>query len=347
MPDARCQFTSEELKAVVRLFGVGKLRQATALRRGSRRNPKLLVDTSTGRFVLKRRSASIRSRHRINRAHHVQQALAERNFPVPRLIVPQDGDEGCVAYNDRLYELFEYVDAEGYDGSLEATLEVGRTLGQLHAILAELPERPPAPVGNYHNRDPVRNALTSIPGSIDSHESVVGREAELLSLVQRLYDLYDAAAGRAAQAGFELLPGQLIHADWHPGNLLFREAKVVAVVDFDSLRLGPRALDVANGLLQFSILGGTDETATWPDHFDTTRMRRFVLGYGEENPITEPETSILVPLMTEALIAEAVGPIAATGWFGRLPGFGFLKMIERKVRWLEGNTDSLAEAFAS
>ena len=112
------------------------------------------------------------------------------------------------------------------------------------------------------------------------------------------------------------------------------------------MHAGPRALDVANGLLQFSILGGTDETATWPEFFDTTRMRRLIMGYQTHVPTTARDVRLFLPLMTEALITEAVGPIVATGSFGRLPGFGFLKMIERKVRWLEANTAQLAASLA-
>jgi hypothetical protein len=50
---------------------------------------------------------------------------------------------------------------------------------------------------------------------------------------------------------------------------------------------------------------------------------------------------ILSALMIQALISEAVMPIAATGSFGRLEGFRFLQMICRKVRWLEQNGERL------
>src|SRR5690606_12962081 len=46
-------------------------------------------------------------------------------------------------------------------------------------------------------------------------------------------------------------------------------------------------------------------------------------------------------LMIEALIAESVIPVAATGSFARMEGFGFLQMVERKVRWLQAHADHL------
>ncbi len=46
-------------------------------------------------------------------------------------------------------------------------------------------------------------------------------------------------------------------------------------------------------------------------------------------------------LMCEAMIAEAVLPIAATGSFGRLDGFGFLVMVRKKVEWILENIKEL------
>jgi hypothetical protein len=39
--------------------------------------------------------------------------------------------------------------------------------------------------------------------------------------------------------------------------------------------------------------------------------------------------------MVEALIVESVIPIHKTGSFGRVRGSVFLKMVERKLNWLE------------
>jgi hypothetical protein len=45
--------------------------------------------------------------------------------------------------------------------------------------------------------------------------------------------------------------------------------------------------------------------------------------------------------MIEALIAESVIPIAATGQFGRMGGGDFLSMVQRKVRWIRERADQL------
>jgi hypothetical protein len=62
--------------------------------------------------------------------------------------------------------------------------------------------------------------------------------------------------------------------------------------------------------------------------------------------IAVPELQALPHLMIEALISEAVLPIAATGSFGRMQGFGFLRMVERKVRWLQLHASDIVGLMA-
>jgi len=50
--------------------------------------------------------------------------------------------------------------------------------------------------------------------------------------------------------------------------------------------------------------------------------------------------------MIETMIAEAVLPIAATGFFGHLHGTDFLLMIRRKAEWLNNNREQLTELIS-
>jgi hypothetical protein len=47
------------------------------------------------------------------------------------------------------------------------------------------------------------------------------------------------------------------------------------------------------------------------------------------------------------MIAEAILPVAATGFFGNLSGLDFLRMIQRKTEWLDENRDKLTQAIIS
>jgi hypothetical protein len=59
--------------------------------------------------------------------------------------------------------------------------------------------------------------------------------------------------------------------------------------------------------------------------------------------LSQAELRAIPWLMIEALIAEAVFPIAATGNFGRMEGVAFLQMVQRKIVWIQRAADHLVE----
>ena len=121
----------------------------------------------------------------------------------------------------------------------------------------------------------------------------------------------------------------------------------VAVLDFDSIRIAPPITDLANAMLQFSIIGGRPNPAEWPDYFDEHKLTDVLTGYREVIELDKNKLDSLLDLMIETMIAEAVLPIVATGFFGNLSGMDFLKMILRKAKWLEANEGKLAHAIIS
>lgn len=343
----RARFSPPELQEILRHYDLGTVRQATEFRRGSRRSPKLILETDRGRFLLKRRPWTPRTVQRVTLAHALQKHLAAFDFPLAPLVPTADTGETAIITSDGIYEMFVFVDSVPYRASLELTYHAGLTLARFHTDVATFTPPVPPPRNTYHDVNAVRTGLNAIPGSISSHESVIGQEAELLSLTAWLHDRYDEASERVAAAGIDRWPVQMIHSDWHPGNMLFSEHGVLAVVDFDSVRLAPRAIDLANAALQFSIVGGSRDVDAWPDFLDLSRLKRFLLGYDAVSAASPDEARALPWLMVEALIAEAVVPIAATGSFGRIQGFGFLKMIRRKVQWLLENMEHILAVLTS
>jgi homoserine kinase type II len=127
--------------------------------------------------------------------------------------------------------------------------------------------------------------------------------------------------------------------------MLFRHQRVVAVVDYDSARRSQRVVDVANGTLQFSMRAVRD-IERWPAEVDESRARHFLEGYKNQAPLDDDEWVCLPHLMVEALIAESVFPIAATGSFGHYQGFRFMKMVRRKVNWLRDNAERVSSLLA-
>jgi Ser/Thr protein kinase RdoA (MazF antagonist) len=337
----RERFSPSELAVVLSHYDLGVIESAKEFGRGSRRSPKLRLRTADGRYLLKRRAQGRDKPARVTFAHTLLWHLRQKAFPVPELLSTRDTGESMLIHQGGVYELFEYVAGEAYDASLPQTEHAGKTLARFHRAVADFQTAWQPPTGGYHDSAAVGTGLNAIPTTVSSHDSVIGREAELLSLTQELHERYDEAAETVNQLGFEQWEGWIVHGDWHPGNMLFRKNKVVVVLDFDSVRRNPAVVDVANGMLQFSILRGGDDPNRWPEFFDQTRMRRFLMGYASRVKLDADRRRAIPHLMIESLIAECVVPVAATGSLGQIPGFGVLQMVRRKVRWLLDNFERL------
>ncbi len=342
---ARQRFATEELAVVLSRYDLGVIESITTFERGSRRSPKVGIVSERGKFLLKRRAAERRSERRVALAHAVQRALKACDFPIAKLVPTRNGSDTFTRLGDETYELFEYVVGHEYGGEASQTRDAGRVLARFHEALRGFRVSADAPVGSYHDVNGVRTALHAIPKAISSHDSVSGQEAALLGVIQRLFDDYDRAADSINALDFPSLPIQIVHADWHPGNMLFKRDEIVAVIDYDSCRVAQRVVDVANGVLQFSLATG-GHPDHWPTSPDEVRLKAFLDGYLQSVTLSESERRCVPHLMIEALIGESVFPIARAGSFGRWTGYGFLRMIARKVGWLQSNDSSLCQLMA-
>jgi Ser/Thr protein kinase RdoA (MazF antagonist) len=339
----RDRFGAEELAICLSHYDLGILQSIHEFARGSRRAPKIVLQCEKGKFLFKRRSRGKEDLPKVAFTHEIQLSLAAQNFPLPHLLGTRDDNNSMLVLGNSIYEMFEFIEANSYDGSLEATSDAGRILGLYHKLLKSFRSEYDPPTGSYHNAAAIHQAIDNTIVSLPMETRPPGEVAR--QVVQKLHDAYGHCAQSAEDLGLGAWGPQIVHGDWHPGNMLFRERHVVAVVDYDAARLHQRVIDLANGALQFSIIGGGDAPSKWPDYVDQTRFKRFVRSYDSVNVISKLELRAIPYLMCEAMIAEAVLPIAATGSFGRLSGFPFLQMIQRKVQWALDNLDELASVL--
>src|SRR5688500_5281222 len=330
-------FAADLLAIVLSHFDIGVLESITEYPRGSRKAPKVLITSEQGKFLLKRRARGKDDAYKVAFSHAVQLYLASKQFPLPHLIGTKKDNNSMLQWRGTVYELFEYIPGQSYPQTLEATFDGGRVLSLYHKLLQDFRSEWQPSGASYHLAPSVEHGLKQIPSALTAADSAVG------PVLNFLLDSYRHAAQMASAIGLDAWPKQIVHADWHPGNMLFRDNRVVAVIDYDAARMQPRIIDAANGALQFSIIGGDDDINSWPDYIDESRYKRFLRGYDEVMLLSEAEMRTIPWLMIEALIAEAVFPIAATGQFGKLDGFGFLQMVQRKVYWMQRSADRLVE----
>jgi Ser/Thr protein kinase RdoA (MazF antagonist) len=333
--------TSAEIAAACALYDLGPIREVRPLPRGSALSPKALLATGRGVLVIKRRAPARSREHDIGFSHAIQSRLVAHGFPLPKLICARNG-RTFVRVGRHAYEIFEFVRGHRFGADAASARAAGEALALYHHLLASAmdhleaigyPMRRPT-TGLYHNTPDFDRRMTQVQlALIDPATGEVPHEAALLCA--RIDELYRHAADQAERLGVSTFPVQIIHGDWHPGNMLFQGSRVAAVLDHDSAGVGQRIGDIANGALQFS-LRATGAPEMWPAEPDRARLRAFMGGLdsGPGGPVSEPEVAAIPWLMLQALVIEGVTPVAATGGFAGRPPLGPLLMIERKAAWL-------------
>jgi homoserine kinase type II len=322
MTKGGANYTAGELAVVLSHYDIGIIQQIKSLAGGSKHAPKQIIISDKGKYFLKRRDVNKDTRTRIEFAHCVQNALLEKCFPVSQLVRTKNSNNSFLELENHIYELFEFAMGVRFDSRIELIEDAGIRLAIFHQILKDRQFASMSQRNSFHNSQTVREHLRKIG---DVH----------------LLEIYDESSANVNLFGFDKWPNQIVHGDWHPGNMLVAGDKISAVFDFDSLNIAPAVTDIANGVLQFSIIGGKSEPADWPDNLDEAKFSAFLTGYCHTEPISENELKAIPDLMIETLLAEAVLPIAATGSFSNFSGKDFLKMIERKCLWLKNNKHSL------
>lgn len=341
MADTRVRetFGTEELVCCLSHYDLGIVFSIREFARGSRRAPKVIVECEKGKFLFKRRNKGVEEIKKVAFTHEIQLRLAEQNFPLPHLLGTRNDNNSMLVLHDRIYEMQEYIVGSIYDGTPEATEQGGHALGLYHKLLADFQSDYEAVTASYHNAKAIYQAIGK---TAETLREKIQQDPRLGETIQFLQNSYYHCSRSVNQLGLRDWPMQIVHGDWHPGNMLFRDRLVAAVIDYDTARLQQRVIDLANGALQFSIIGGGENPLDWPAQLDLERFRRFLTGYDAVNVITTDELRAIPFLMCEAMIAEAAIPIAQTGVFGRFDGAAFLTMIRKKIQWIFDHVNELA-----
>jgi len=186
-----------------------------------------------GAGLVLRRYGPLRSDAAIGYEHAIVGQLRDRGWPVA-VPVPSDAGRLVVAAGGRRYSLFpRLAGRRGSPGRPRQPRELGRLLGRLHRDLAAVPVAGPPdafPPVLQMPADPAWQHLDALDDP--ALAGLIGRKLAEVRTAAR-----SAASGR---------PGvQLVHGDWHDGNILYQGGTVSGVLDFDFAHPDLPLVDVA------------------------------------------------------------------------------------------------------
>jgi Ser/Thr protein kinase RdoA (MazF antagonist) len=256
------------------------------------RNESLFVNTGQGKKVLKqyKRTTLLPA---IIHEHSILRHLAEVGFPAPRLVSTCAG-ETVVCHGRDNYALFDQIEGglqyHNYwwlpSQTRRFIMLAGEVLAVLHRTLAGFVPEGHNPNGfRSHTKDRWRDLGWYVNRLRDCTENSRGLDSEAPRAVTGwLVQQAEGVENRLGQLDRTLkeadLPRSIIHADYGPYNLLFRQDALVAVLDFEVARLDWRITEFVYAFPRFahSRLG-----------FSFDKMRSMLDAYRASVPIGDDE----------------------------------------------------------
>ncbi|MEM1413549.1 MAG: phosphotransferase [Myxococcota bacterium] len=188
-----------------------------------------------------RMHGAMAERHDAALQHALLTALHARGAPVPVALHHAADGPGDIGPHVVMIFVAGTTPVDGDD----AILRMAETLAQIHGVPTEglpaLPER----------RDPVAEVFGFLPEG-EGWEPLRAR-------LRGLPDARDPA------------PPRLLHGDFWPGNVLFREGALVAVLDWEDAALGDPLSDVACSRLELRYLHGAEGAQRFTDAYAQRR----------------------------------------------------------------------------
>ena len=157
-------------------------------------------------------------------------------------------------YVDRKRNLYltRYYEGELYDGTDDGLQDVARNLAILHLALSRVPIKYNYRGNHSYYQHLDGHALAGIETVIKHKQDKDEIDEKVLENLDYLSESFseNALLSRSLIRANETK--QLIHYDFHPGNVIFKNNRVVAILDFNAMRKGETIEDIAFASFRFS-----------------------------------------------------------------------------------------------
>lgn len=190
-------------------------------------------------------------------------------WPLTQRIVQTRQRENFFEADQRKWWLSSYIEADYvFDWtkpawSAESCRQSGRALFLLHEALrsfggenADVASTPP-PASTPTSSNNSRETRSPVWSDLEKQLSDSSLRAQGFSdQVNQVLPLVSNAVAQVEKSDLSTL--QLIHGDFHPGNVLFGAQDVVAIIDFEYLTVASPIYDLAYALVMFCCAWGSD-----------------------------------------------------------------------------------------
>ncbi len=255
-------------------FALGVPTQCTPL--PGTRNLNYVLHTDSGRWFVRKRYHGYAAPARIVFDHAVLDHLNKQGVPTFAPIADPTGSR-WVRADDAVWEVYPFIEGRPFEEGSPTEL---RALGACVAALHEAGRRFS---GRYDKLGPRGETDPNVMrAQADEIEQGNPGASEALA---RYREWIDAAEGVLSDERYAALPHTIVHGDLQPANVLMRDGRVAALVDFDWCAWRPRVYDLAFALLfacsvhETPIDGSDIWSLTQPPRLERDLARAFLDAY--------------------------------------------------------------------
>lgn len=261
----KTRFSIKTLQTLLSSYGVGKVISQKGFEEGADQT-NILVETSSGKYAF--RYYEKRPKNYVLFEISLLEYLTSKAYPCPTPIKRTD-DAPCGEYRGKPFALFEFLEGS-HSYRPDDYLQIAKIYGKLHTLSrGYIPKY-------YEYRDSYD--ATSVLKDAELNIAKIGSQEEANSRLAWL---------KAELAQVELpseLPKGVVHGDSNPGNFLFKDGKLVAVLDFDQS---------SYTRLLYELTGMITRYAQNSQGLDFEKIKALLSAYEESRKLTVVEKNAL------------------------------------------------------
>lgn len=332
----------QEVMQTLEAYGIRPDEPIAALTGGTA-NRNYIIRSNGQVRILRRRSAKYSGDDWIDYEEQYLLHLGAKGIPVPVPLPTAQGSRRCMA-GTGTYQLFPYMAGETYDPyDPEQLAAAGAFLGTVHRAAEDFRTDCVKSLPRYDDPAVISETLNKVLHERRDMSHPERRTLEsMLACAERVRE-------RVSDEVYRSLPHTVIHGDYHPANVAYRNGRICALYDFDWISLQPRVRDIADLIVYFAALrpepldGGSIYSLIQGCTFDMDRaaaaLQAYVRSFGA--PLTAEEIAALPDFMAARLLHSRVQALA------KVPPERAIEVlvgaIEPALIWIEQHRNELAE----
>lgn len=247
------------------------------------------VWTINSEYILKKS----KNEEEANNNIYMAKLLNSVNIPTQKVIDTLDGENYFVA-DERYYTLLTKIDGKVLKNYFEGDFikrgnNIGKALAELHIGLSKITDEIKGKIVVFDN-DLIAELNGWVIDEIDKYVKKSTLDKNEINIFKEcINELLNGF-----RKDYYKLPRQVIHRDFHGGNIIFKDEDIVGVIDFDLSQINARLFDICylcTGSLT-TIFNDTEMRDKWIQF-----IKAFIQGYQSVNKLTYHEIKSMKNMM--------------------------------------------------